>query len=236
MFRKYEKTFRILVPQYPGVKGKHYLPTKEVKELLRGRCVITEKMDGANIGIIGTKQGFKMQKRGSLVDISEHAQFGRFKAWANEKYDVLSHIPNKWILYGELMHTVHSVYYDKLPDWVLIFGIWDGKEYMEWEEVEEYCSDNGLYTVPHLFTSSGWDRNTIVDDCMPDDSFYGSEEAEGIVIYNYKRQQRAKVVKEEFVKGIGKHWTSNAVKINKIITKEQLENIEHAYDQDSYDV
>ena len=83
MFRKYEKTCRILVPQYPGVKGKHYLHTKEVKSLLTGSVVITEKMDGANIGIIGTKDGFNIQKRGDLIYVNEQAQFGRLKAWTN---------------------------------------------------------------------------------------------------------------------------------------------------------
>ena len=54
MFRKYEKTYRILVPQI-DVKGKHYLSKKEVKKLLGGNVTIMEKLDGANVGIIRHK-------------------------------------------------------------------------------------------------------------------------------------------------------------------------------------
>ncbi len=50
MFRKYEKTPRILTPNF-NVPGKLYLSKDEVKSLLAGEVVVEEKMDGANVGI-----------------------------------------------------------------------------------------------------------------------------------------------------------------------------------------
>ena len=69
MFLKYPKIYRILVPQV-NVKGKHFLSDKDTKRLLDGNVTLLEKLDGANVGIIKTKDGFKLQKRGSLVDTS----------------------------------------------------------------------------------------------------------------------------------------------------------------------
>jgi ATP-dependent RNA circularization protein (DNA/RNA ligase family) len=200
MFRKYEKTYRLLVPQYPEVKGKdHYLNKKEARALMTGKLVVTEKMDGSNVGVIGTAGDPVLQKRASLVDASEHNQYNLFKAWAQTKNKVLRALPKKWIVYGELMFTVHTIQYDKLPDWFLVFAIWDGQEYMPWKEMIKSTKAAGLHTVP--FIAEGYfDRATIVDELMPKMSAYGNEEAEGIVVYNYKKQMRGKIVKPEFVK------------------------------------
>ena len=54
MFRKYEKTLRI---PYPGINNKRILSKAEVKELITGRVIVEEKIDGANVGIIGTSTG-----------------------------------------------------------------------------------------------------------------------------------------------------------------------------------
>ncbi len=77
MFRKYEKTFRILVPTIE-VPGKLVLSKNDAGALLSGNVIIEEKMDGANVGIIRHKNGFALQKRGSLVGPSEHEQFEFF--------------------------------------------------------------------------------------------------------------------------------------------------------------
>jgi len=110
MFRKWEKTYRILVPQV-NIKGKHYLSKNEAKKLLGGNVVITEKLDGANVGIIRHKDTFKLQKRGSLVSDSEHYQFNFFKAWSYQNFDSIMQIPKNTILYGELMIKAHYSLY-----------------------------------------------------------------------------------------------------------------------------
>ena len=126
MFVKYPKTFRIRVPEI-DVSGKSTLLEEDAKLLLNGHVWIEEKMDGANIGIHNTKnRGIVLQKRNSLVESSEHEQFSFFHSWARDRYTDLIKIPHRYIVYGELLRCVHSIYYDKLPDWVLIFDVWNG--------------------------------------------------------------------------------------------------------------
>lgn len=217
MFRKYEKTYRILVPQI-DVKGKHFHSDADTKKLLNGQTTITEKMDGANVGIIRHKDTFRLQKRGSLVDQSEHYQFNFFKAWSQVNYDKLMQIPEGTVLYGELMIAKHTVFYDKLPDYFLAFAWADRKtdEYKHRMEMEELCAKIGLSCTP--FISQGPHAKDELFDLIPNPSAFGSEPAEGIVVWNHKNGLRGKVVREEFVKDMEDdgHW------IHKQVTKNLL--------------
>lgn len=217
MFRKYEKTYRILVPQV-STKGKHYLSDADVKKLLGGNVTITEKMDGANVGIIRHKDHFRLQKRGSLVDVSEHYQFNYFKAWAQLNYDKLMQIPQGMILYGELMICKHTVHYDMLPDQFLAFGLCDRKtgEYSHWYDMEELCDNIGLHTVPLIeMNTSGLHRDELFD-LVPNPSAYGHEQAEGILVWNYKRNIRGKLVLRKFQNSMDMdgHWATKKITKN----------------------
>lgn len=216
MFRKYEKTYRILVPQI-STKGKHYLSDADTKKLLGGHVTLTEKMDGANVGIIRHKDHFRLQKRGSLVDVGEHYQFNFFKAWTQQNYDKLMQIPKDTILYGELMICQHTVHYDMLPDYFLAFAWYDRKNdsYYHFYDVEELCDKIGLHTVPHIASICGVDRDELFEH-IPDPSVYGHEPAEGIVVWNYKRNLRGKVVVRKFQESMDKsgHWATKSIRKN----------------------
>ncbi|MHA2280300.1 MAG: RNA ligase family protein [Promethearchaeota archaeon] len=217
MFRKYEKTYRILVPQI-ATKGKHYLSKEEVKKLLGGNVTIMEKLDGANVGIIRHKDTFKLQKRGSLVDDSEHYQFQFFKAWCYNNYDKIMQIPRNTILYGELMICKHTVFYNKLPDYFIPFAWYDKRSdrYFSYKEFKELCDKIGFVTAPLLYEGH-IDRMSLFD-LIPDMSNFGDETAEGLVVWNHKNGMRGKVVRAEFQKFMdqGGHWQHRKVTINKL--------------------
>lgn len=217
MFRKYEKTYRIVVPEY-DIKGKRMLSAEETKYLLGGQVIIEEKFDGANTGIIRHKNGFHLQKRGSLVSTSEHAQFQYFHNWASyQNYDKCMSIPKGYIVYGELMYAVHNLYYDRLPDYFIVFDVWNGKVFLNRKDKEKFCQKHGFAITPLIFKGYT-DINSLVD-MMPTKSSFG-DEIEGFVVKKYTKKGiyvRGKVVRPEFIKGIGEHWTKSALKINKVI-------------------
>lgn len=222
MFRKYEKTYRILVPQI-GTKGKHYLSDADVKRLLGGTVSVQEKLDGANVGIIRHKDSFHIQKRGSLVGESEHDQFNLFKAWVYENYEKVMAIPEGTILYGELMFCKHTVFYDKLPDYFVAFA-WcdrDTNEYYSRDEMVELCDRIGISYVPEI--ARGVFNKTELFDLIPKTSNFGSEPAEGIVVWNQKNGMRGKVVREEFQKAMDRtgHWMRQKIKINQLEKKNE---------------
>lgn len=218
MFRKYEKTYRVIVPQI-NIRGKHFLSKKDVKRLLGGKITISEKIDGANCGIIRNKNDFRLQKRGSLVGFSEHEQFNRLKAYSQEYYDKFMSIPKNTILYGEWCYCQHTVYYNNLPDWFLAFGWFDRKtnKYKSWDELRELCDKIGLHTVPHLYSGYINSKDELFN-FMPDPSNCGEDVGEGIVIWNYRQQMRGKVVRAEFQKSMDEdgHWMYKKMTYNKI--------------------
>lgn len=218
MFRQYEKTYRILVPQI-NVKGKHFLSSKETRLLLGGKVTVTEKIDGANSGVIRTKEWFRLQKKGSLVDASEHEQFNFFKAWSAENYEKLTLIPRNLRVYGELMRVQHTILYNQLPDWFLVFAIYDDKKqkYLDWHHVELLSNDWGLATVP-LIAQDMYLSKMALFDMIPSPSNYGEGTAEGLVVWNYRQQMRGKLVRPEFMKRMEEHdhWTQQKMVFNEL--------------------
>ena len=218
MFRKFEKTFRLSLPGFE-VPHKLTISKEDEKRLFSGRVIIEEKLDGANTGIIRFKDYFKLQKRGSLVDTSEHEQFNRFKAWANENYNKIMQIPEGLIVYGEFMYAQHNIHYDSLPDWFLVFEIWDNKEKKYWDywRRRELCERIGLCLVP-LIDETFTNKLELIK-IIPKQSFYGNR-AEGIVIKKYTKKDymRAKVVWPDFMKEAdeSEHWTKGPLRINKL--------------------
>ncbi len=213
MFRKYEKTCRFL-----PTPGKINLSKLELQNLLSGKVVIEEKMDGANVGIIRHKNGFSLQKRGSLVGQSEHEQFGWFHNWANlQNYEKLMRLPINHIVYGELLYAVHTIVYDKLPSYVLIFDVWDGYNFLNYEKRKEFCEKYEFHMVP-LINYGSFTKDQIIN-MMPVKSLYG-DTAEGIVIKRYRKGEylKAKLVKPEFIKTLNEseHWTKYNIRKNKL--------------------
>lgn len=227
MFRKFEKTFRIPTPQYSESSWIRKMMSKdEAKALITGTITIEEKIDGANVGIIRTKDGFRLQKRGSLVDTSEHAQYNRFKAWSQEKYNELLTLPQKYIMYGEFMWATHHIFYDNLPDWFICFDIWDGTEFLKREIKEEICADLNIEIIPLLFQGK-IDSLIDLEPYVRGPSQYSTDHArEGIVVKNYRKQTKGKIVVPEFIKEVnedGTHWTTHwdPRKVNLLAQKEE---------------
>jgi len=218
MFIKYEKTYRIPIKEIP-IGGKFCLSKKEVRILLAGKITAEEKMDGANVGIIRHKNGFMLQKRGSLVGQSEHEQFQYLYNWANRiKYDNIMAVPSGYLIYGEWCYAVHCIYYDRLPDYFLVLDILkDKKRWLSREERDEFCAKYEFTSVPLI--AEGYFNITDLYDLIPKESAYG-DIAEGIVLKRYRKKEyiRGKIVKPEFIKTLEEsdHWTRHSIKENKL--------------------
>lgn len=220
MFVKYPKTYRILINQIK-IKGKHFLSESDTSRLLNGNVVVTEKIDGANTGIIKHKDNFRLQKRGSLVDFGEHFQFNYFKAWSEANREKLLKIPNNMVLYGEWMVCTHTIFYDKLPDYFLAFALYDkaADEYKHRDKMTELCDDIGLFYTPEI--ARGVFTKDELFKMIPNQSAFGPTKAEGIVVWNYTADLRGKIVREEFVKDMeeDEHWSGKTITKNKLVPK-----------------
>jgi len=136
---KYPRTFHL--PFSPGATNDDkVLPGTD--HLLGVSLVATEKMDGS--GVCMTKDScFARSHNGP----PSHPSFDAFKAL---HAGVKTLIPDNIYLYGEWCWAKHSIYYDRLPGYFLLFGIKDSvnKIWSSWSGVETWAKKLGVPTVP----------------------------------------------------------------------------------------
>lgn len=121
-------------PRTAHLEGSHLQPGDDASDqqplkALAGRhVVIEEKMDGANCGLSFDEGGaLLLQSRGHyLAGGFGERQFNWLKPWAQAHADrLLAVLEDRWLLYGEAMYAKHSVWYDRLPHWLLEFDLLD---------------------------------------------------------------------------------------------------------------
>lgn len=138
---KYPKTLH--VPWSPG-RGNDDKVAKDISSLLGTPIVITEKMDGSNTSL--EKDGcFARTHAGPPT----HASFNGLKALhASVKHSIAEDIQ----YFGEWCYAKHSIKYEALPGYFLMFAVRDGDIWTEWDYVLERAMDIGVSTVPVLWT------------------------------------------------------------------------------------
>lgn len=124
---------------------------------LAGRwVVIEEKFDGANSAISFDEGGeLLLQSRGHyLVGGGSERQFNWMKPWAHLHADLLLQaLEDRWVMYGEAMWALHSVWYDRLPHFFLEFDLLDrarGK-FMSTRRRRELLRGLPIVSVPVLY-------------------------------------------------------------------------------------
>jgi hypothetical protein len=121
-------------PRTPHLEGSHLQPGDEdlavsSPAVLDGRfVVIEEKVDGGNIGISFTPNGVPLlQSRGHyLTGGPRERQFELLKAWvATHQVAFFECLGDRYIMYGEWLFALHTVFYDELPHYFLEFDVFD---------------------------------------------------------------------------------------------------------------
>lgn len=109
--------------------------------LLSKEIVITEKMDGENSTI------YKDFYHARSLDSADHPSRHWLKGfWGSIKYL----IPENFRICGENLYAKHSIEYNELSTYFMVFSIWDGDICLSWDETVEWCQLLGLETVPVL--------------------------------------------------------------------------------------
>lgn len=118
--------------------------------------VIEEKMDGGNSGLRFSIQAELLrQSRGHyLVGGSREKHFDQLKVWSSvhqdSLFDVLS---DRYLMFGEWMHSKHTVYYDRLPHLFLEFDIYDTHRdiFLSTAARRDLIGDTPIVSVPVLY-------------------------------------------------------------------------------------
>lgn len=198
------------------------LSDEEVNTLLSGEAVVEEKLDGANLGIsLGPDNALRAQNRGQYLIAPYTGQFSRLGAWISQhEYRLQQHLPPHLILFGEWCAARHSLDYVALPDWFLVFDVYDREAEKFWSTSrrDALAHTLGLKVVPEI------GRGTFTVDSLRHllhtaSSRYREGPPEGIVVRREDGQwchERAKLVNADFTQAIDEHWRRRALEWNRL--------------------
>jgi ATP-dependent RNA circularization protein (DNA/RNA ligase family) len=204
-------------------RGDKVLSPTAAEELLRGVVIVEEKVDGANVGLSLSASGdILIQNRGSYLSrYHSHEQFGPLFAWVAERTRALSDLlAANLVLFGEWCYAVHSIRYDRLPDWFLAFDIFDRTAREFWSHARRVAavSSMRIASVP-LVGRGEYNLDSLVD-LLGHSALRSEGPAEGLYVRRDSElwnTQRAKLVTPQFVQGIGGHWSKNVLQRNAIL-------------------
>jgi len=218
MFFKFPHTPHLLWLGRTPCREDKVFSHEEARSFVKGEVTVEEKVDGANIGFSLDKSGvLRVQNRGSFLTRGAHPQFQPLWPWIEtHRFAITEALEPGLILFGEWCFARHSVPYNRLPDWFLGFDIYDRAADRFWssDRRDRWLIDLGLTPITRL-ARGRFSLEQLI-------AFIGSSRVsqgpmEGIYVRREQGdwlEERAKIVRAEFVDGIDRHWSEQALEKN----------------------
>ena len=202
------------------------LSSQEATELLSADVVVEEKLDGANLGFSLSPDGeLRAQNRGQYLHAPHAGQFARLPDWLAMHGDKLraeltQSTQSSLMLFGEWCAARHSLEYDHLPDWFLVFDVFDRKQGRFWSASRRnaLAATLGLVTVPQLLQGK-CTLQQLKDLLSCQHSQFRQGTLEGVVIRRESAdwcESRAKLVRPDFTQTIAEHWSRRRIEWNRL--------------------
>lgn len=212
---KYNRTFHL--PWSPGGTSDDKV-AKDLSVILNNDIIITEKMDGSNTSL---ELGGCFARTHSGPP--NHPSFDGLKAL----HATIQHkLPDGVQLFGEWLFAKHSIAYDKLPSFFMLFNVRSLLDdvWYSWDEVEMWADEIGVPTVPVLFKgklSTEKELKNKIEELVSQPSRCGGER-EGVVVRIQESftdsafsQCVMKWVRKDHVQ-TSEHWKNQVIVKNKL--------------------
>lgn len=172
--------------------------------------VATIKMDGENTSV------YKDYMHARSVEYSKHESRNLVKVITSR---IMHEIPDGWRICGENVYAEHSIHYNNLEDYFLVFSVWDDKNVcLSWDNTVEWAKMLDLKTVPVLWRGV-WDEEHVKTLYQP---VHDGDACEGYVVrvvdpisYRDFRKYVGKYVRKGHVQTHG-HWMKKMVVPNQL--------------------
>lgn len=194
----------------------------EASEVLAGEVVLEEKLDGANLGFSVSPDGrVRAQNRGQYLESPYQGQFARLAQWLPlHEEKLFDGLGTHLMAFGEWCAAKHSLDYAALPDWWLLFDVYDRSSGQFWSTHRRnaWASQNGFATVPELYRGK-LDLKRLTQRVQTTPSQYRTGPMEGIVIRRENTdwlEKRAKLVRADFTQAIDSHWRNRPLEWNRV--------------------
>ena len=199
------------------------LAPAEALAILAGTVTVEEKIDGANLGLsIGPEGGLRAQNRGHYLDPPFSGQFEKLAIWLATRADALfDALEGDLILFGEWSAARHSLDYDRLPDWFLVFDVYDRTAHRFWSTARRDELVRRLELTPVPTVARGRFALADLENILKSHpSAYRSGPLEGVVVRREDDawlDSRAKLVRPDFTQSIGAHWSGRGIQWNRLL-------------------
>lgn len=190
------------IPHHEMSQGKNSDDLTYTGDEYRHMSLLTEKMDGENTSIYW--DGYCHAR--SILSC-----YHQSRTWVKNLAGRLSaDLPDGWRVCGENLYAKHSIKYDNLESWFLVFAIFDHTNMcLSWGETKLWCDLLDLKTVPVIETGAVnvFDRNVSEGRVMRNpDSFH----------YSQVRHNMCKFVRPNHVQTHG-HWMNDTIEKNGVM-------------------
>lgn len=213
---KYPRTYHL--PFSPGSSNDDKIQY-DLSKILNVPIVLLEKLDGSNVSM----ERYNCFAR-SHSGPPTHQSFDYFKSiHSTIKFLIDENVQ----IFAEYLYAQHSLNYDKLPHYCLIFGVRDlvSDKWYSWENVKLLAKTLDIPTAPVIYDGlfkSKKELEEYINEIMKIPSCFGSEK-EGIVIrvknefYNKDFSKSClKFVRASHVK-TNQHWKEQKIIPNKLL-------------------
>lgn len=198
------------------------LSPSDERAFLAGEVLVEEKIDGANIGLSLAEDGTLLaQNRGQYLTPPYAGQFARLPEWLTQhEEEIRDQLDASLILFGEWSAARHSIGYDRLPDWFLVFDVFDRAAGRFWSSNRRnaLASAAGLAIVPTLLR--GYTDLAALEQLLAvGSSRYRAGPMEGLVVRRETTdwcESRAKLVRADFTQAIDEHWSRRRIEWNRV--------------------
>ena len=196
------------------------LSVAEAEAFLAHPVVLEEKVDGANLGFsVDAAGAIRAQNRGQYLQRPFSGQFARLNGWLTFHEEALiDALGESLVLFGEWVAAVHSLEYGSLPDYFLLFDVYDRRMMRFWSTLRRnaFASQLGLSPI-HQVGAGHYRLSSLKRTIDSATSVYRDGACEGIYLRHEGQDwllARAKLVHPDFVQGIGEHWRSRPLHWN----------------------
>lgn len=192
----------------------------EAEAFLAGEIVVEEKLDGANMGISFSPEGdVRVQNRGQYLQLPMRGQFEKLHGWLRPRVDLLfDALGEDLIFFGEWCAARHSIGYERLPDWFVVFDVYDRKKQQFWSTARRnnLAAQLDFPVAPRLLHGQ-IALKSLIKLVHTQPSAFRTGPLEGVVVRRESAEwleSRAKLVRPDFVQAIGEHWSHRRIEWN----------------------
>jgi len=184
---------------------------EDVRSFVGQAVVVTEKMDGENTTMY--RDGIHARS----LTWNRHAS----RSWVSKLWSEIAWlIPEGLRICGENLYAQHSIRYEDLPSYFLVFSIWEGDECLPWGATKTISRELGLVCVPEICTCP-WvallEHSLRKRDNVPGTEGYVVRLARGFTMDEFP-QAVGKWVREDHVQ-TEEHWMTQPVLPNGLLRK-----------------